>query len=60
METICSSETWVDFQQTALRYIQEYSTFCNHRYKNFKSYKFEGRLIAISVIEHGSEEGQSS
>jgi hypothetical protein len=38
MEAICSSETSVDTQRTARRYIQEDGTLHNHRCENLKSY----------------------
>jgi hypothetical protein len=38
METICSSETSVDFRRTTPRYIPEDSTLHNHLCENFKSY----------------------
>jgi hypothetical protein len=40
METICSSETSVDFERTTRRYIPDDSTLHNHRCENLKSYKF--------------------
>jgi hypothetical protein len=40
MEAICSSETSVDFQRIARRYIPEDSTLHNHRCENLKSYMF--------------------
>jgi hypothetical protein len=39
METICSTETSVDFQQTTRHYIPEDSTLYNHRCENLKSYE---------------------
>jgi hypothetical protein len=39
METICSSETWVDFQRITGRYIPEDRTLHNHLCENLKSYK---------------------
>jgi hypothetical protein len=38
MVAICSSETSVDFQRAARRYIPEDSTLYNHRCENLKSY----------------------
>jgi hypothetical protein len=38
MEAKYSSETSVEFQLTARRYIPEYSTPHNHRCENLKSY----------------------
>jgi hypothetical protein len=38
MEVICSSETAVEFQWTAWRYILEGSTIHNHLCDNIKSY----------------------
>jgi hypothetical protein len=38
MEAMCSSETSVDIQRTARRYIPEVDTLHNHRCENLKSY----------------------
>jgi hypothetical protein len=38
MEATCSSETLVDFQRTARRYIPQGRTLYNHRCENLKSY----------------------
>jgi hypothetical protein len=38
MESICSSETLVDFQRTTRRYIPQDSTLHNHRCENLKLY----------------------
>jgi hypothetical protein len=38
MDAICSSETSVDFQRTARRYIPDDSTFQDHSCENLKSY----------------------
>jgi hypothetical protein len=43
MEAICSSETSVNTQRTARRYIPEDGTFHNHRFESFKSYN-EGHV----------------
>jgi hypothetical protein len=40
-EATCSSETSVDFQRTARRYIPEDGTFHTHRCENLKSYTFK-------------------
>jgi hypothetical protein len=49
MEAICLSETSVDFQRTARRYIPEVCTLHNHRCDNLKPYIRCGsfRLIAV-------------
>jgi hypothetical protein len=41
MEAMCYSETSVDFERTARRYIPEDSTFHNYRCVNLISYKFQ-------------------
>jgi hypothetical protein len=46
METICSSETSVDFQRVTRRYIPEDKTLHNHRCENLKSY------FHLSVLLH--------
>jgi hypothetical protein len=38
MEAIYSSETSVDFQRNAWRYIEKDRTLCNHHCENLKSY----------------------
>jgi hypothetical protein len=38
MEATCSSETSVDFQQSAQRYIPEDNSLHNHRCENLKFY----------------------
>jgi hypothetical protein len=37
-EVRCSSETWVDFQQTAWQYTPENKTIHKHHCENVKSY----------------------
>jgi hypothetical protein len=48
MEAIYSSETSVDFQRITRRYIEEDSTFHNHRCQNFKSSIF--LILAIAEV----------
>jgi hypothetical protein len=56
MEVICFSETSVDFQRTARRYIPEYSTLHNHRCENLKSYIIYA-VYAAGVYPVGSWTG---
>jgi hypothetical protein len=51
-ETICSSETSVDFQRTTRRYIPEDSTLHNHRCENLTSYNIKvARITGCQILK---------
>jgi hypothetical protein len=49
MEAICSSETSVDIQRTALRYIPDNSSLHNHCCENLESYKFQDMKSVLDL-----------
>jgi hypothetical protein len=51
MEAICFSETSVDMQRTAQRYVPEDSTLHNHRCENLKSYMFFDVLEVVESVQ---------
>jgi hypothetical protein len=53
METICSSQTSVDFQRTTTRYIPRGRTLQNHRRENLKSYSLTSSTIRVAGLPPG-------
>jgi hypothetical protein len=47
MEVTCSSETWVDFQQAAWRYVPEDRNLHNHCCENLKSYVYVSKSVEL-------------
>jgi hypothetical protein len=51
METICSSETSVDFQRTTWRYVPEHRTIVIHVRKPFMTLDISNRLLVMAALD---------